>query len=125
TCGDNLSLREPKRQKRQDLSDNYDISAQVPLKDHARINHHHQSSDARDATIDDDDDDQKFYRRVNLQQVIEEVAGVSGSPGQLGLICGAVGVVPDRGGGRRANPTAYRRWAVAGDLYGVNGSVLR
>src|SRR5699024_2477832 len=73
TCGDNMSLREHKRQKRQDLSDNYDISARVPLKDRARINHHHQSSDARDAMVDDDDDDQKFYRRVNLQQLLEDV----------------------------------------------------
>ncbi len=123
TCGDNLSLREPKRQKRQDLSDNYDISAQVPLKDHARINHHHQSSDARDATIDDDDDDQKFYRRVNLQQLIEEVPGLSGYAGQLGLICGAIDVVLNRASGRIANPTAYLRRALSEDLYGVLGSV--
>src|SRR5699024_4801979 len=65
---------------RQDSSDNDDISEQVPLKEHARINHHHQSSDARDNSdvVTDDDDDQKLYRRVNVEQLfrgVEELAG--------------------------------------------------
>src|SRR5699024_2276297 len=121
TCGDNLSLREPKRQKRQDLSDNYDIAAQVPLKDRARINHHHQSSDARDATMDDDDD-QRFYQRVNLSRLFDDVPGLSGYADDMELVCAAVDIVLSRARGRIGNPTAYVRTAMSDDLYGVIGA---
>src|SRR5699024_2135343 len=63
------------------------------------------------------------YRRVNLQQLIDDVPGLSGYAGQLGLISGAVDVVLDRGSGRIANPTAYVRRALSDDLYGVIASV--
>src|SRR5699024_463770 len=116
----NIAFGQPKRKLASNPNANSGHSEQVPLKDRARINHHHQSSDARDATMDDDDDDdQRFYRRVNLQQLIEDVPGLSGYAGQRGLICGAIDVVVDRASGRIANPTAYVRTAMSDDLYGV------
>ncbi|NWN87270.1 MAG: helix-turn-helix domain-containing protein [Micrococcaceae bacterium] len=109
---------------RHDSPENNDIFPRVPLKERARINHHHQSSDARAATMDDDDDDQKFYRRVDVQQLIDEVPGLSGYAHDGGLICAAVDVVLNRASGRIANPTAYVRKALSEDLYGVIGSAM-
>src|SRR5699024_6871946 len=127
TRSDNLSPERLKCHPRHDSSDNDDISEQVPLKEHARINHHHQSSDARDNSdvVTDDDDDQKLYRRVNVEQLFRGVEELAGYDHDVGLVRGAIDVVLDRATGRVANPTAYVRKALVDDLYGVMATAMQ
>src|SRR5699024_8065114 len=120
----NIAFGQPKRKLASNPNANSGHSEQVPLKDRARINHHHQSSDARDATMDDDDDDQKFYQRVNLTRLFDDVPGLSGYADDMGLVCAAVDIVLSRARGRIGNPTAYVRTAMSDDLYGVIGAAI-
>src|SRR5699024_617826 len=120
----NIALGQPKRKLASNPNANSGHFQQVPLKDRARINHHHQSSDARDATMDDDDDDQRFYHRVNLTRLLDEVPGLSGYADDMDVVCAAVDVVLSRVRGWIGNPTAYVRTAMSDDLYGVIGAAM-
>src|SRR5699024_5700875 len=114
----NFAFGQPKRKLASNPNANSGHSEQVPLKDRARINHHHQSSDAReapDATMDDDDD-QRFYQRVNLSRLFDDVPGLSGYADDMNLVCAAVDIVLSRARGRIGNPTAYVRTAMSDDL---------
>src|SRR5699024_2201483 len=119
----NIAFGQPKRKLASNPNANSGHSEQVPLKDRARINHHHQSSDARDATMDDDDD-QRFYQRVNLTRLFDDVPGLSGYADEMDLVCAAVDVVLGRARGRIGNPTAYVRTAMSDDLYGVISAAM-
>src|SRR5699024_3308180 len=122
----NFAFGQPKRKLASNPNANSGHSEQVPLKDRARINHHHQSSDAReapDATMDDDDD-QRFYQRVNLSRLFDDVPGLSGYADDMNLVCAAVDIVLSRARGRIGNPTAYVRTAMSDDLYGVIGAAI-
>src|SRR5699024_3953628 len=122
----NFAFGQPKRKLASNPIANSGHSEQVPLKDRARINHHHQSSDAReapDATMDDDDD-QRFYQRVNLSRLFDDVPGLSGYADDMNLVCAAVDIVLSRARGGIGNPTAYVRTAMSDDLYGVIGAAI-
>lgn len=119
----NSAFGQPKRKLASIPNANSSNSEQVPIKDHARINHHHHPSDAREA-MTDDDDDQQLYRRVDLGRLFQQVPGLSGYADELDLVREAVDVVLNRASGRIANPTAYVRTALSQDLYGVIGSAL-
>jgi len=119
----NSAFGQPKRKLGSNPNANSGKPEQVPLKDHARINHHHHPSDAREA-MTDDDDDQQLYRRVDLGRLFQQVPGLSGYADELDLVREAVDVVLNRASGRIANPTAYVRTALSQDLYGVIGSAL-
>ena len=119
----NTAFGQPKRKLASNPNANSRKSEQVPLKDHARINHHHHPSDAREA-MTDDDDDQQLYRRVDLARLFQQVPGLSGYADEPDLVRETVDVVLNRASGRIANPTAYVRTALSQDLYGVIGSAL-
>jgi len=102
---------------------NYDISSQVLLKDHARINHqiNHQSSDAyrdlkteREVTHDDDlkylgvEVGTLFRSFPELEDFVDEIS-----------IQGLIDTVLGRARTRVANPTAYVRRALETDFYGL------
>ena len=107
TCGDNLSLGSNNGQNGPSLSDNYDISPQVLLKERARINHHHQSSDAREEgnMIDDDDDDVR-YLGVEVKKVFDAFPELDQYLDQHS-VGGVIDTVLSRARTRVANPTAY------------------
>src|SRR5699024_229989 len=105
----NIEVGKPKRTLAANPNANRGHFQKVPIQDRARINHHDQSSDARDATMDDDDDDQRFYHRVNLTRLLDEVPGLSGYADDMDVVCAAVDVVLSRARGWIGNPTAYVR----------------
>lgn len=127
----NLAPERLKCHPRHDSSAIHDISDQVPLKEHTRINHHHQSSpDVRDENANsdqtiDDDVDVNIYRGVDLGQLVAAVPGLSGYAHDMAMVRQAVDVVLGRARGRVAQPTAYVRKALSDDLYGVLGSVTQ
>lgn len=119
----NMASNRLKCHSRHDSDANYDSSPQVPLKDHARINHqiNHQSSDAyrkmkaeREATHDDDlkylgvEVGTLFRCFPELEDFVDEIS-----------IQGLIDTVLGRARARVANPTAYVRRALETDFYGL------
>ncbi|MDN6148851.1 MAG: helix-turn-helix domain-containing protein [Yaniella sp.] len=106
-----------------DSSANYDISFLVPIKEHARINHHHQSSDARepskaDDQMIDDDKNELNYLGVEIQKLFQEFPEL-GHYVDSRSVAGLVDTVLGRATVRVANPTAYVRRALENDFYGL------
>lgn len=123
TRGANSAAKRLKCHSRHDSDANYAIPAQVPLKDHARINHqiNHQSSDAyqklkteHEVTRDNDlkylgvEVRTLFRRFPDLKDFVDETS-----------IHGLIDTVLSRARVRVANPTAYVRRALETDFYGL------
>lgn len=119
----NMASNRLKCHSRHDSDANYDSSPQVPLKDHARINHqiNHQSSDAhrkskteREVTHDDD----SKYLGVEVGTLFRCFPELEDFVDEFS-IQGLIDTVLGRARARVANPTAYVRRALETDFYGL------
>lgn len=119
----NGAFESPKRKLASNPNANSGDFAQVPLKEHARINHHHQSSDAREPSranhqMIDDDKNALNYLGVEVQKLFQEFPEL-GHYVDSRSVAGVIDTVLGRAITRVANPTAYVRRALETDFYGL------
>lgn len=116
-----LASKRLKCHSRHDSDANYDISPQLPLKDHARTNHqiNHQSSDThRKLKTEGTHDDDLKYLGVEVQKLFKSFPELEGFVDETS-IKGWIDTVLGRARARVANPTAYVSGALETDFYGL------